>query len=210
MSNTGKLWAAFALAALAVQGAAAQAQEIGNPVEVRRWLAEESVDVRNPGVPRELAEFTVPFCTTWTKEPGEVTGSGEQQVTYKALLELRYSQAVHWRGHLRGYLYLRNDVRTRYSLSTTVEFATGCTAMTPSPPVPLAGGIVRTPGTNELGISRALSASACRFNEEYPIDVILNLRIFEATTPGSDTVELGPDGEGRVCLETELLVPIDD
>ncbi len=210
MSNTGKLWAALALAALAVQGAAAQAQEIENPVEVRRWLAEESVDVRNPGVPRELAEFTVPFCTTWTKEPGEVTHPGYRDVNYKALLELRYTEAVWWRGHLRGYLYLRNDVRTQYSVGSSVEVATGCTTTIPSPRVPLAGAIARTPGTNELGISRGLSATACRFNGEYPIDIVLNVRVSEATSPGSDTVELGPDGEGRVCLETEMLVPIDD
>lgn len=210
MLNTGKLWAALALAALAVQGAAAQAQEIENPVEVRRWLAEESVDVRNPGVPRELAEFTVPFCTTWTKEIGDITRPGQRDINYKALLELRYSRAVWWRGHARGYLYLRNDVRTRFSVASTVEYVTGCTTTTPSPRVPLAGAITRTPGTNELGISRGLSTSACRFNEEYPIDIVLNVRVSEATSPGSDTVELGPDGEGRVCLETEMLVPIDD
>ena len=209
MSTKRKFWASLALAALTFESAAAQAQEI-NPVEVRRWLAEESVEVRNPGVPRELAEFTVPFCTTWTKEPGEHSTPGFQEVIYKALLELRYSQAVYWRGHVRGYLFLRNDVETYVSMRSEVEVATGCTTTSPGAPVPLVGDIIRTPGTNQLGISRGLGGSACRFNDEYPIDVVLSVHVSEGTTPGSDTVELGADGDGRVCLETESLTPTED
>ncbi|MDJ0947149.1 MAG: hypothetical protein QNJ30_27160 [Kiloniellales bacterium] len=95
-------------------------------------------------------------------------------------------------------------------MASSLEIVTGCTTTIPSPRVPLAGAIARTPGTNELGISRSLSASACRFNGAYAIDIVLNVRVSEATSPGSDTVELGPDGEGRVCLETKSLTPTGD
>ena len=160
-----------------------------------------------PPIPPAILNFQRQYCSRFGRPRLISEDEDRRLVEYRARLDtIKFPNRLFWIGRLSGGL-----IATEEHLSTgwggAVEVTTACGLPTP-------GGFISEftpnldPATRNLyDVSHEEQDFACEFDGEFPVDVLVRVRILEFTGLENDLPVVRPEGDGRVCLTLTSMLP---